>query len=270
MLQHLFAVMNELLDELLIRYSEADETQRETMREQMSMLQSMSDSIVDGWLQVEEKLAALREQASGSSSTMAAYGDHASAAAEEQACAASYKAAAFAGYSTVPGTPGAKPVPADETVSATSSSVSAGIAAAGAPSEEARRDMAAGQGYFDLTMYKEAAAAFDRTIRLCPESITARIYLAMSYMHLQDWDEAQQHFQFAVKLTGHPKLKALGLNALGCIQAIKANMDQAECYFRQAYEADPTFLGAARNLTNCKANAGTISLYFGSAELSCM
>lgn len=264
MLQHLFAVMNELLDELLIRYPDADKKQRETLLEQMRMLQSMSDAIVDGWLQVEEKLALLRERVYGSEPNAG----HPNAGQPSAGAPALTRPPDGHSASSLP--PISAPIHADTPACTAEKPPAIDTGGGVVPSEDARRSMAAGQGYFDLSMYKEAAAAFGRTVRLCPESVMARIYLAMSHMHLQEWDEAQQHFQFAVKLTGHPKLKALGLNALGCIQAVKSNMEQAESYFKQAYEADPTFLGAARNLTSCKESAGKVSLYFGSAELSCM
>ncbi|EXX91232.1 hypothetical protein BG52_11115, partial [Paenibacillus darwinianus] len=136
--------------------------------------------------------------------------------------------------------------------------------------EEAERSLAAGQGYFNLLMFREAAIHFRQTVRCSPDSVVARLFLAMSHLHLREWEEAQRHFQLIVRWTGHPKWKALGLNALGCIQAVRANMEQAEHYFQQAFEADPSFDGAARNLTSCRSSVGKLSLYFGSSELSCM
>jgi tetratricopeptide (TPR) repeat protein len=264
MLQHLFAVMNELLDDIMIRYSQSDDTQLTHVQEQLSTLQAMSDSIVDGWLQVEEKLAYLRqtiqaephEQQSGDSPATAAV-----------------QAKPQPGM--LPGISANAETSIKQAEPSQPAELQDGMIHADAeqqPPEEAERTMSAGQGYFKLLMFKEAAAEFRHTIRVWPDSVRARLYLAMSHMHLQEWEEAQRHFQLIVRWTNYPKWKALGLNALGCIHAVRANLEQAETYFRQAHEADPSFAGAARNLSSCKAKAqaGHLSLYFGSAELSCM
>ena len=236
MLQHVFAVLNELLDDIMIRYPGATDEQRAQMEEQLAVLQSMSDSMIDGWLQLEEKLAGARQ----------------------------FRAPADSGED--PLAPAA-----DSEANASIGPPDASQAMNGADDgEEAERSLAAGQGYFNLLMFREAAAHFRQTVRFCPDSVVARLFLAMSHLHLREWEEAQRHFQLIVRWTSHPKWKALGLNALGCIQAVRANMEQAEKYFAQAFEADPTFDGAARNLTSCRSSAGKLSLYFGSAELSCM
>jgi len=258
MLQHLFAVMNELLDDIMIHYNQADDTQLGRMREQLDALQAMSDSIVDGWLQVEEKLAYLRQAVQAEPLN----GQGTEAAASQQA----------AGGKTSMQTGIAAEAQPDTHACEEGQKWLADVEAEKRPPEAAERSMLAGQGYFKLLMFKEAASEFRRTIRVWPDSVRARLYLAMSHMHLQEWEEAQRHCQLIVRWTSYPKWKALGLNALGCIHAVRANLEQAEHYFRQAHEADPTFAGAARNLSSCKAKAqaGHLSLYFGSSELSCM
>ncbi|PZD93568.1 hypothetical protein DNH61_23405 [Paenibacillus sambharensis] len=245
MLQHVFAVMNELLDEIMISYPNAQEAKQKEMQEQMKILQTMSDTIIDGWLQVEEKLAFLR-QSSKDEDTIAAGG---TAEVSKEPAAVPPDAAA----EWLPALCAKQPCLSHETVT-----------------EEAGRSLNIGQGYFKLYMFKEAVTHFRRTVRICPDSVTARLFLAMSHMHLEEWEEAEQLFQLIVKWTSHPKWKALGYNALGCIQAVRANIEQAEAYFRLAYDADPSFSGAASNLNSCKKNTGKLSLYFGSAELSCM
>jgi tetratricopeptide (TPR) repeat protein len=127
-----------------------------------------------------------------------------------------------------------------------------------------------GQGYFKLFMFQQAAVEFEQAVRHLPDSNMARIFLAMTYMHLHEWEEARRHFQFLIALTDHPKWQALGLNALGCIQAIHANLEQAEHYFTRAHEADPSFAGPINNLSTCRNKAGQLTLYFGSGELCCL
>lgn len=250
-----FKVMNDMLDEMLTRYPAADAAQRGLIEAQLSKIQDMSDMIVDGWLQVEEKLARLREmtsfgEADGGKQTLAA-----AAPILGEIGHAAPAASAEAGH--VLGT--AEPSP----------SASAETGPSQAAREEAERHLTAGQGYYDLAMYKDAAASFSRAVELCPESLAARMFLAMSYMHLREWENAERHFLFIVRTASQPKLKALGLNALGCIQAVTANPEQAVQYFKQACEADPAFTGAARNLANCRSNAGPLTLYFGNSEFGC-
>lgn len=127
-----------------------------------------------------------------------------------------------------------------------------------------------GQGYFKLLMFRQAADALERAVDTMPECNLSRMFLGMTYMHLQQWLDAQRLFQMVSALTDHPKWKALSLNALGCIQAVRMNLDEAEAYFTRACEADPTFTDPLNNLNSCRKRAGQLSLYFGSAELSCL
>ena len=101
--------------------------------------------------------------------------------------------------------------------------------------------MAKGQGYFKLFMFREAAMHFQEAVRGWPEDYKARLFLAMTYMHLQEWNEAQRHFQLVIEVTDYPKWRAIGFNALGCIQAVRMNLDQAAAYFQKAHEDDPEF-----------------------------
>lgn len=232
MIKQLFSLMHDMLDEMTTHYPAADAALRGEIKAQMHKLQAMSDEIVDGWLLIEEKLAQLRETAAAC-----------------EAAAGAVKAAAGAALQ-VPA------VPAD--------------AAAAGQAMESDRFMAAGQGYYDLEMYQEAAASFAKAVHRHPDSVSARMYLAMSHMHLRQWEDAERHFLFIAGVASEPKIRALSLNALGCIQAVRSNLQQAARYFQQACEADPTFLGAARNLSNCRSNAGQLTLDFGSADLGCM
>ena len=264
MIRQWFTVISGALDEMLARYPGADAAQRAAIEAQLRKIQHMNDAIVDGWLKVEEKLARLRGlTASGrpagegsmpaAASVPGALGETGEAG---QACA---------------GNPPAVQTPAQASASAEPSDPAIAGSAASTPAgrEEAVRHLTVGRGYYELAMYREAAASFQRAVALHPESLAARMFLAMSHMHLREWEEAESHFQFIVRTAPHPKLKALGLNALGCIHAVTANLEQAVRYFRQACEADPGFTGAARNLAYCRANAGPLTLYFGGSGFGC-
>ncbi|XEC92711.1 hypothetical protein AB6A23_15035 [Paenibacillus tarimensis] len=225
MFNHLFATMNDMLDEVIKRYPHSNGQQKQQAEEQLALLKAMSDKIIDEWLNFEEKLSLFHEQMQEQDGT----GENCkSTPINEQTCA-----------------PGELSMLTEQL-------------------------MSKGQGYFKLFMFKHAAEAFERVVYLSPDSNLARLFLAMTYMHMQEWLEAQRHFQLIVALTDHPKWQALGLNALGCIQAVRMNMDQAESYFLRAHDADPTFEEPISNLQACKRRGGQLSLYFGSAQLSCL
>lgn len=138
------------------------------------------------------------------------------------------------------------------------------------PFDEGQSWLNRGQGYFKLFMFPQAADALEKAVGAMPDCNLSRMFLAMTYMHLHQWLEAQRLFQMVVALTDHPKWKALSFNALGCIQAVRMNLDEAEAYFMRAHQADPTFSDPLNNLNSCRKRAGQLSLYFGSAELSCL
>lgn len=126
-----------------------------------------------------------------------------------------------------------------------------------------------GQGYFKLHMFPQASQQLEEAISLYPDFLGARLFLAMSRMHMKEWREAQRHFQLIAAVAEESKLRAIAYNALGCIQAVYAHLDQAQSYFRKAIDADPSFADPRRNLESCRQGLGQqhLQLQFGSAEL---
>jgi len=239
MFSHLFATMNELLDELIARNRHGKRQEQD--EEQLAVLKAMSDKIMEEWLIFEEKLALFSDQMQESSPQKS-------------------------NIWMMPGQTATAMVTPQQSVATVDTVVTADAAS----SETAEQLLARGQGYFKLYMFPEAANAFLHAMEQSPDCNLARLFLAMTYMHMQEWQEAQRHFQLLVALTDHPTWQALGLNALGCIQAIRQNLEQAEVYFQRAYDADPTFEETLSNLHACKTRDGQLSLYFGSAKLSCL
>jgi len=124
-----------------------------------------------------------------------------------------------------------------------------------------------GQGYFKLQMYDKGASCFEETLILRPELIGARVLLAMCRMYLQQFNEAQRHFQLVAAVADNAKLRAVAYNALGCVQAVHANLQQAQLYFAKAVESDPSFEEPRRNLESCQSHSGQLELQFGCGEL---
>lgn len=208
MIRQWFATMNEMLDELILKYPQATNEEKNQLHEQWNMLKSLSDDIIESWLQFEDRMAFFREMQQEPSEQQPQH--------DSQALM----------------TPFIK-----------------------------------GQGYFKLHMFPQASQQLEEAIALFPDFMGARLFLAMSRMHMKEWCEAQRHFQLIAAMSDENKLRAIAYNALGCIQAIYAHLDQARSYFRKAIDTDPSFADPKRNLECCQQGLGQLQLQFGSAEL---
>ncbi|GMK42454.1 hypothetical protein PCCS19_55140 [Paenibacillus sp. CCS19] len=243
MFAHLFATMNDKLDEIKQLYPRVSGAKRDHLNKQLDVLKAMSDSIVEHWLLFEEKLADF-------------YDDLKIQPAPSVAQPTAPFAAAAAAAS--------KEVQASQAV---------------VPSEAAKEQeqwsfpsdtavfISRGQGYFKLHMFGHAEDELHKAINISPDCQLAHLFMAMTLMHMQRWVDAEQHFQILISLTDHAKWRAIGYNALGCIQAVHMNLELAEQFFLKAHEADPSFADSLINLKCCKERNGSLSLRFGSAEL---
>ncbi|KOP63802.1 hypothetical protein AMS62_00115 [Bacillus sp. FJAT-18019] len=63
MFQHVFAEMNNMLDEIVKHYPAAKGPQKQALVQNWNMLKSMSEGILEEWLHFEEKMAIFRESA---------------------------------------------------------------------------------------------------------------------------------------------------------------------------------------------------------------
>ncbi|MFC5403772.1 hypothetical protein [Cohnella soli] len=206
MIRQWFATMNEVLDDLIIRYPQAAGEEKNELQQQWDMLKSLSDDIIESWLQFEDKMGVFRDL-------------------RQQ-----------------------QPQPSPEL-------------------EKQLGPFVKGQGYFKLHMFEHASDQLEQAVALYPDLVCARLYLAMSKMHLKHWNEAQRHFQLVAAIAEESRLRAIAYNALGCIQAINAHLEQAQQYFRIALETDPAFSDPRTNLESMLKGNGHIQLQFGSAEL---
>ncbi|CAH1217208.1 tetratricopeptide repeat protein [Paenibacillus sp. JJ-223] len=62
MFQHVFAEMNDMLDEIIKRYPSAEGLKKQELLQKWNLLKRMSDSVIDEWLMFEEKMSQVREQ----------------------------------------------------------------------------------------------------------------------------------------------------------------------------------------------------------------
>ncbi|RKN72438.1 hypothetical protein [Paenibacillus ginsengarvi] len=116
-----------------------------------------------------------------------------------------------------------------------------------------------GQGYFQLLMFDKAALQFESMLEQHPDFLLGRLYLAMSHMRLDNDVEAYRHFRFITSFAEHSQMKAISYNAMGCIQAKNANMEQAQSLFKLAYSLDPTSVEPMINMGICLSQIGGAS-----------
>ncbi len=252
MIQHMFTSMNEWLDGIKERYQSATDQERGLYQDQLRELKKVSDAFIEEWLQFEEKFTDFQDECGpidfGGSSP--SEGSAVTAAPCHQTADSAAMAASY-------------PI----TISEKKQTCSYGDLEV---PEAAEALVYKGQGYYKLFMFAEAAKLFHEAVDVAPDCNLARLFLGMSLMHQQSWNEAQRHFQLLVVLSDFPKWVALGYNALGCIHAVQMNMAHAEKLFRKAYEVYPSFTDSLSNLKSCQESPGQLSLYFGSTELCCL
>lgn len=252
MIQHMFTSMNEWLDGIKERYLSATEQERGLYEEQLRELKKVSDAIIEEWLQFEEKFTDFQDECGPIDLSSPPKVDGAAAPPHQAMAEESVESAKKVSY----------PITISEKQPCSIGDLEV--------PEAAEELVYKGQGYYKLFMFAESAKIFQEAIAAAPECNLARLFLGMSLMHLQNWNEAQRHFQLLVVVSDFPKWVALGYNALGCIHAVQMNMAHAEQLFRKAYEVYPNFTDSLSNLKSCQESPGQLSLYFGSTELCCL
>ena len=249
MISDMFSSMHELLDYIIQHYEEADEEERLEYCCRIQELKETNDVLMDHWVSFEEKLALFFDFYRGQEQeSIPAKAEHSTALDESTIGPELFAKQVIETYT--------QEQPCNECDLFT-------------PSED-EHILDRAQGYYKLFMFTEAADLFGKIIITTPECNMARLYYGMTLMHLRNWNEAQRQFQLLTVLSDFPKWLALSFNALGCIHAIKLNINQAEQLFRKAYSIYPEFEDSLKNLQCCMETPEQLSLYFGSTELCCM
>lgn len=104
-----------------------------------------------------------------------------------------------------------------------------------------------GQGYFMLSMYREAVESFNQVIEEAPDVAVARLYLAFGFFMLGRLDMAYRQFRLLSETCEHAFIRAASYNALGCISAVENNAEQGLLWFEHALAAFPDLTDAAYN-----------------------
>lgn len=219
MLQHMFATMNELLDDILEKYPSVQGEAKQELDQQLQLLRSMSDHIVEEWLRFEEKLALIRTASSAGTTLKAAVDDSLSMLLNQ----------------------------ADKQVDPAMDAL-----------PDYNDPFQRGQGFFTLRMYDQAASCLECAVNEQPDRCLTRLFLGLSYLHLGRNREASRHFHFIIPITDDVKLKAIAYNALGCVQVMHRNTEKAQHYFHKAHFTDPSIPEPIANLKVCNSNSGNL------------
>ncbi|PZE21913.1 tetratricopeptide repeat protein [Paenibacillus xerothermodurans] len=70
MFKHLFASMNEMLDDIVQRYHTASGAEKQELEAQLHTLKTMSDTFIEEWLSFEEKLAGFYQSPDGAATVI--------------------------------------------------------------------------------------------------------------------------------------------------------------------------------------------------------
>ncbi|UQZ32371.1 hypothetical protein C2I18_01670 [Paenibacillus sp. PK3_47] len=123
-----------------------------------------------------------------------------------------------------------------------------------------------GQGYYRLLMYRKCIDQFNEVIARYPDSLAARLYLAISCLQENEGDTAWGHLEHMLTLIRENKLKAMIYNALGCIRASQERYVEARKLFGLSLMHDPALPEPNVNLEVCRRRGGT--LQFGNQLVS--
>jgi len=260
----LFTSMHDILDYIIAHYDTADESERLQFCQHIQQIKETNDYVMDHWVSFEEKLALFFEK-------FAQYEEHENLL-SSIALTSPIQKQEKSEYNSNP---------YSEIITGGAGHLVSNTEASEHNQEETHCnecdlfDIDNPQyekaiGYYKLLMFKESAEILHGLLAEAPECNRARLYYAMCLLHIKNWDEAKRQFQLLTVLSDFPKWLALSYNALGCIQAIKCHIGEAEKLFRRAYQIYPQFEDAFRNLQCCTQDKKDFSLYFGSTELISM
>lgn len=123
-----------------------------------------------------------------------------------------------------------------------------------------------GQGYYKLLMYRKCIDQFKEVIARHPDSLAARLYLAMAYLQEGDRETAWGHLDHMLTLIRENQLKAMIYNAMGCIRASQERFVEAQELFSLSLLHDPALPEPNVNLEVCRKRGG--KLQFGNQLVS--
>lgn len=122
--------------------------------------------------------------------------------------------------------------------------------------ESAVRSFRQGQGYYGLTMFKEAQQLFRQVVESEPDFLLGRIYLGLSQFHEGELYEAERHFQLVTHTASHDSFVGFAHHMLGCIEVKRGEDRKAIKQFSKVTSLLPDHEDAWFNLGACHYRLG--------------
>lgn len=269
-----FELLNRAVDRIAIQLEEADTDQKRILGEELVALRNACDKFVERWLSFEERVAELSELH---------HLDLDGTLPPGELQDMQQKLAALQAPPLMPkGLDGKPPISAadkdipteDEDIPAMQKSSSGtdsskmkkegnvytyqvGDGLSLRPADEQMiRSFRRGMGYFDLLMYRESMAEFQRVIDIDGGFMIARLYLAFGYLAQEEFDKAEQQLS-RIELEGEDDfLQATVFATYGHIHAAKEEYGRACDYFEQVARLMPEYRDVQFNMGCCRYNMG--------------
>lgn len=186
--ERLFRAVSRIAEQL----KQADLDQRQYLTEELEALRALSNDVFELWLRFEDEVDALLEQyhpaevyGSDAHSPHPGPAENHPTSGEPPAKAGSNPFSGFHAADTK--TPALAPQGAIPASSFVADLGSAWETPAGV------RLLRRGLGYFDLLMFPESIREFEQMVALDPGMVVARLYLALSYIAIDAFEEAETH-----------------------------------------------------------------------------
>ncbi|MBD1373271.1 tetratricopeptide repeat protein [Hazenella sp. IB182357] len=114
--------------------------------------------------------------------------------------------------------------------------------------ESLLRQFRQGQGYYDLTMFHEAADMFKGITEREPDFLLGRLYMGLTLFQNNAFTQAKEHFNWVCQNAKHPAFIGFGHLLLGCCAVRLQQEEQALESFSQAIAQLPEQADAWFNL----------------------
>lgn len=217
------------------KWSDASEQERLQLADQLFYLRQVSDTVVDLWLQFEERLSnAIRriKQMEGQ-------------------------------------LPGDENHPQVAVTNETSDKDSSQNEVASAPLKKGKESLSEtkeanpydpmfrrGEGFYHLRMFQDAKKCFEELIQQTPDWESGRLYYAYSLLFCDEQEHAFREFRLLSRSASSPTVVASSYNAIGCILAEEQHWLEAAQAFKSSLEVKPNQEEARYNLALCYLKDG--------------
>ncbi|MET3289473.1 UNVERIFIED_CONTAM: tetratricopeptide (TPR) repeat protein [Brevibacillus sp. OAP136] len=214
----------------------ATETRKQELLSKLWELRNASDSVVDLWLQYEEKLSQVMKHITGEL-----------AAEQLQASLEGQSPSAYTGTLKAGGkeASGASGLAMNQK---SPKSDPASNAKDGSDDEDAMIRYRKGEGFFHLRLYENARGYFRELVAEAPDWETGRLYYAYSLLFCEDREEALREFRLLGKTAASKNVAAISCNAIGCMLAEEEKWLEARQAFCETLAHQPANTQAMYNM----------------------